>query len=191
MDPPALPWSIAWFSALVDRERGELDAAMANLRRLAATEFEEARTRGFDFSKDDRLLRMLADTLLLQASAANDASARKARLDEARSWVGQALELDVQNAESWYLLAQIEQAAGLEAAAAEALAEHAKYKPDDNARDRAVALARQRYPAANHAAEAVVIHDLQREGAFGLETPSASSPASDAPLTQALAEPRP
>ena len=191
MDPPALPWSIAWFSALVDRERGELDAAMANLRRLAATEFEEALTRGFDFSKDDRLLRMLADTLLLQASAANDASGRKARLDEARSWVGQALELDVQNAESWYLLAQIEQAAGLEAAAAEALAEHAKYKPDDNARDRAVALARQRYPAANHAAEAVVIHDLQREGAFGLETPSASSPASDAPLTQALAEPRP
>ena len=80
---------------------------MANLRRLAATEFEEALTRGFDFSKDDRLLRMLADTLLLQASAANDASARKARLDEARSWVGQALELDVQNAESWYLLAQI------------------------------------------------------------------------------------
>lgn len=189
MDPPALPWSIAWFSALVDRERGELAAAMANLRRLAATDFEEARARGFDFSKDDRLLRMLADTLLLQASAAPDDSARREALDDARQWIRQALALDVQNAESWYVLAQIEQAAGHEAAAAEALAEHAKYKPDDNARDRAVALARQRYPAANHAAEAVVVYDLQREGAFGLEPPSAS--ASDAPSTQASAEPTP
>ena len=42
---------------------------------------------------------------------------------------------------------------------------HQRYKPDDNARDRAVALARSRDPAANHAAEAIVIYDLQREGA--------------------------
>ena len=39
---------------------------------------------------------------------------------------------------------------------------HLRYKPDDNARDRAVAAARKRYPAANHAAEAVVIYDLNR-----------------------------
>ncbi|MGA1468348.1 MAG: multiheme c-type cytochrome, partial [Phycisphaerales bacterium] len=136
MDPPALPWSIAWFSALVDRERGEFDAALANLRRLAATDFEEARARGFDFSKDDRLLRALADTLLLSASREDDGTARDATLVEARRWVRAALDLDVQNFESWYVLAQIEQAAGDAAAAEEALAEHAKYKPDDNARDR-------------------------------------------------------
>ncbi|MGA1467630.1 MAG: hypothetical protein ACO38V_08320, partial [Phycisphaerales bacterium] len=74
----------------------------------------------------------------------------------------------------------IEQAAGDAAAAAEALAEHAKYKPDDNARDRAVALARQRYPAANHAAEPVVVYDLQREGAFGLEAATPQSTAAEA-----------
>jgi hypothetical protein len=45
---------------------------------------------------------------------------------------------------------------------------HAKYKPDDNARDRAIAAARRKYPAANHAAEAVVIYDLQRPDAFEL-----------------------
>ena len=45
---------------------------------------------------------------------------------------------------------------------------HAKYKPDDNARDRAIAAARIKYPAANHAAEAVVIYDLQRAGAYDL-----------------------
>ena len=37
---------------------------------------------------------------------------------------------------------------------------HAKYKPDDNARDRAVALARRKYPAANRAAEPVTIYEL-------------------------------
>ena len=41
---------------------------------------------------------------------------------------------------------------------------HARYKPDDNAADRAVRLAREKYPAANHAAEAVVIYPLQRPG---------------------------
>ncbi|HEV2971131.1 MAG TPA: hypothetical protein VGY55_14250 [Pirellulales bacterium] len=39
---------------------------------------------------------------------------------------------------------------------------HAIYKPDDNARNRAIALARQGYPAANAAAEMIVIYPLNR-----------------------------
>ena len=39
---------------------------------------------------------------------------------------------------------------------------HQRYKPDDNAQGRAARQARQRYPAANHAAEAVVKYQLQR-----------------------------
>ncbi len=53
---------------------------------------------------------------------------------------------------------------------------YSKYKPDDNARDRAVAIHRANHPAADHAAEAIVIYDLRRSGAFELD----SSPASDA-----------
>ena len=48
---------------------------------------------------------------------------------------------------------------------------HAKYKVDDNARDRAVAAARRADPAADHAAEAIVVYDLQRSGAYGLAAP--------------------
>jgi hypothetical protein len=44
---------------------------------------------------------------------------------------------------------------------------HAYYKPDDNASDFAVAQARLKYPAANKAAEAVVIYDLGRAEAYG------------------------
>jgi hypothetical protein len=49
--------------------------------------------------------------------------------------------------------------------AAEERALYARYKPDD-ARDTTVALHRLRNPAANHAAEAVVIYDLQRDGRY-------------------------
>jgi hypothetical protein len=43
-----------------------------------------------------------------------------------------------------------------------------KYKPDDNARDQAIAVARTADPAADHAAEAIVIYDLARPGTFEL-----------------------
>jgi hypothetical protein len=42
---------------------------------------------------------------------------------------------------------------------------HERYKLDDNAADRAVSLAREKYPAANFAAETLVIYPLQRPGA--------------------------
>jgi hypothetical protein len=49
---------------------------------------------------------------------------------------------------------------GDEAAVARHEELHARYRPDDNARDQAIAQARMRYPAANRAAEAVVIYEL-------------------------------
>jgi hypothetical protein len=52
--------------------------------------------------------------------------------------------------------------------ASEARAAHDRHRPDDNARDRAVRAARARDPAADHAAEASAIYELQRPGAPGL-----------------------
>ena len=47
---------------------------------------------------------------------------------------------------------------------------HERYKADDNAQGRAIRLAREKYPAASHAAEAVVKYSLFREGAPELNT---------------------
>jgi len=55
---------------------------------------------------------------------------------------------------------------GDEARAEKHRALYTRYKPDDNARDSTVALHRIRNPAANHAAEAVVIYDLRREARY-------------------------
>ena len=52
------------------------------------------------------------------------------------------------------------------AQAESARARHARYKPDEGARDRAARLAREKYPWANAASEATVLYSLHREGAF-------------------------
>ena len=67
-----------------------------------------------------------------------------------------------------YALAQIDAALGDVHGEEEHLAAHARYRRDDNAADRVIAIARRADPAADHAAEPVVIYDLQRAGAYGL-----------------------
>lgn len=160
--PPADPWSVRWFSALVNRQQGALDAAAADLEKLIASEFPGSAARGFDFGKDDRVLVELGTVLLEQARADPTGTATLAQ--RARGLAQQALAMDPESVSAWYLLAQSATALGETAAADAALRQHARYKPDDNARDRAVNLARLRDPAANHAAEAIVIYDLDREG---------------------------
>ena len=45
---------------------------------------------------------------------------------------------------------------------------HEKYRPDDNARDKAITAARRKKPAADNAAQAITIYKLQRPEAPGL-----------------------
>ncbi|MDA0214590.1 MAG: tetratricopeptide repeat protein [Planctomycetota bacterium] len=174
--PPAYPWSIRWFSALANRQNGLLENAAIDLEALIASDFPEAVNRGFDFSKDDRVLVELGNVLLEmaraadknpdQASASSGESNSLAMRNRARDLAKRALDLDPENVSAWYLLSQVQSQLGDEAAAIASLAQHAKFKPDENARDRAVNLARLRDSAANHASEAIVIYDLNRPERF-------------------------
>lgn len=174
--PPAYPWSIRWFSALANRQNGLLENAVVDLEALIASDFPEAVKRGFDFSKDDRVLVELGNVLLEmaraadknpdQSSASSGESNSLAMRNRARDLAKRALDLDPENVSAWYLLSQVQLQLGDEAAAVASLAQHAKFKPDENARDRAVNLARLRDAAANHASEAIVIYDLNRPERF-------------------------
>jgi len=170
-DPPAPPWSVAWFSALVNKQNGYLDESIAQLRDVVDTAFPQARARGFDFSRDYRALNELGQTLVERAKLERGDTRRAARvalLEEAAQWYQKTLAIDSENAAAHYNLALIYGQLGDSERAAKHRALHAKYKPDDNAIERAVAVHRRANPAADHAAEAVVIYDLQREAAFGL-----------------------
>ncbi|MEM1189465.1 MAG: tetratricopeptide repeat protein [Pseudomonadota bacterium] len=160
---PAAPWSVSYFTARLNLQNGYFDAAIAGFRDLVDTRFQDARRRGFDFSKDYRLLNDLA---LATAQRARLERRNPERADEylrdARDWYEKTLALDPENATAHYGLAQVHERLGDASAAARHRGLHARYKVDDSAKDRAVKLARQRDPAADHAANRIVIYDLQR-----------------------------
>ncbi len=168
-DPSPPDWSLAWFTGLVNKQNGYLDEAIASFRSIVEGDNEELRRRGFDFSLDYRLLNELGQTLF-ESSKRQRGEARRSRRDEilqeARSYFERSLALDPENVAAHFNLNLILTQLGEAELAAEHFTSYLRYKPDDNARDRVVALARARDPAANHAAEAIVIYDLQRPGAF-------------------------
>ncbi|MBX3394399.1 MAG: tetratricopeptide repeat protein [Phycisphaerae bacterium] len=170
--PPAPPWSVEWFTGLVNKQNGHLDDAIANFRNVVEMkDTEECRKRGFDFSQDYTVLNEYAQTLFergLQERGPARREAKLAFLNEARSLFQKSLTFDPENMTAHYNLGLIYADLGDAEKARHHRAEHARYKTDDNAMDRAIAAARIRYPAANHAAEAIVLYDLQRVGAYEL-----------------------
>jgi tetratricopeptide (TPR) repeat protein/cytochrome b subunit of formate dehydrogenase len=171
--PPAYPWSLAYFTAVVNRQNGYLDEALQGYADVINNRFTDAGEREFDFSEDYTLLNEYAQTLFDRAKLERDGAARDAYLDQSKQWFGRVLQFDSENAEAHYGLAQVLARRGDEEGERQHRALYAKYKDDDNARDRAIGLARQKSPAANHAADAVVLYDLQRPGAY--ELPPAGS----------------
>ena len=165
-DPPAREWSLLWFSGLVNKQNGNLDEAINNFQQIIDGGFEQAAGRGFDFSKDYRVLNELAGTLYERAKQERGPARRAQRvklMDRALGYLLLALEYDPENATSHYLLKQIYTDLGNDEQAMVHAAKHAYYKVDDNAREQAITSARMKYPAADHAAESVVIYDLDRK----------------------------
>jgi tetratricopeptide (TPR) repeat protein len=147
----------------VNKENGHLDDAIANFERVLEASSPEMRARGFDFSRDYEVINELGQTLFERAKLERDPSqsaARAALLDRAVAAFERTLAIDSENIVAHYALGQIHSLRGDRERAANHIALHARYKPDENARDRAVALARASNPAANHAAQSIVIYQL-------------------------------
>ncbi len=92
------------------------------------------------------------------------------RLIEARNEFEKVLKEDSEDVTAHANLAQVYERLGDSEASERHRKLHLKYKPDDNAEAMAKIPARQRYPAANAAAEAITIYDLRRPEAYGLKT---------------------
>lgn len=192
-DPPAPRWTIAWLNGQVDKANGFLDKAIEDFRSILEDSYPELDRRHFDFTKDYEVITELGQTYYERAKQ------ERSRPERYRDFLGLAVEqfkralaLDSENVTAHYNLALIYQALGDEKLAAEHRRWHERYRPDDNATDRAIGLARRRDKAADHAAQAIVIYPLRREDAFGLTAKDASPgpspprvPVGDAPaLTQ-------
>ncbi len=168
-DPPAPPWSVSWFTGLVNKQNGYLDEAIANFKSIVDGDDEETRRREFDFSQDYQLLNELGQTIYERAKQERgdvNKVLQEEFLNQALGYFDRALKLDPENMTAHYNLSLIYRQLGDHEKGKMHLALYQDYKPDDNARDRALVLARSKDPAANHAAEAVVIYDLGRNEAY-------------------------
>ena len=162
-DPVAPEWTLAWFSGLVNREQGRLVEAEANFRSIVDQTTEERKSRGFDFSRDIEVLNTLGRTLFDRGEQLRlDAQTkeREALLREAAKQFQRSLALDSENTTAHYNLGLIHGELGERELEKKHKTLHLRYKPDDNAQGLAVRLAREKYPAANSAAESLVIYPL-------------------------------
>jgi tetratricopeptide (TPR) repeat protein len=168
-DPPAPRWTIAWFNGRVNKQNGYLDKAISEFRSILEDRYDELDRRGFDFSLDYEVINELGQTLFERAKIERgDEPAQRQWLRQAIARFKRTLEIDSENAVAHYNLALIYERLGERQLAEQHRKLHRRYRPDDNARDRAVAIARRHDPAADHAAQATVIYSLQRNGAPGL-----------------------
>lgn len=165
VDPPAPPQTIAWLSGLLNRQQGHLEAAERNFRSVLEDRTPEMVRRGFDFSRDYEVINELGNTLFEQAKrqfGPNRKAARDERLRAAAAQFDKTLALDSENVVAHHGLHLVHKMLGDIERAEHHRRLHETYKPDDNARDKAVAAARSKYPAANRAAEALVIYELAK-----------------------------
>jgi tetratricopeptide (TPR) repeat protein len=168
-DPPAPRWTIAWLTGQVNKQNGYLDEAIKEYRSILEDMYPELEKRKFDFSLDYEVINELAQTIFERAKQERG-DARKPFLKEAAERFERTLQLDSENLTAHYNLALIYDQLGDAKKAEEHRKLHERYRPDDNARDRAIAIHRRNHPAADHAAQATVIYDLQRRGAYGLDS---------------------
>ena len=160
----APPWTVAWLSGLVNKENGYLDQAIEDFERVLATGPSEVGARRFDFSADYEVINELGQALFERSKLERGPSAEAGRrryLEKAAAEFERTLQLDAENVTAHYVLSLIYGQLGDSSRAADHSALHARYKPDDNARDRAIATHRLANAAANHAAQSIVIYPLR------------------------------
>ncbi len=161
----AAPWTVAWLNGLVNKENGHLDEAIANFTAALDARSPALTERGFDFSRDYEVLNELGQAQFERAKqerGAARADARAARLRAAAATFERTLAVDAENVTAHYALNLVYGELGDQAQAGVHREAHLRYTADEQSRSRVMGLHRAANPAANHAAQSVVIYDLQR-----------------------------
>jgi tetratricopeptide (TPR) repeat protein len=163
-DSPAPPaWTMAWLSGQINRQNGRLLEAAHDFRKVLDDRTEEMIRRDLDFSQDYDVINLRALTLFDLAKAnQTDAQQSQKYVGESIRQYKRTLKIDSENFAAHYNLTQIYEWSGEADKAEHHRRLHERYRPDDNAGDRAQAIARSKYPWANHAAASVVIYDLKQ-----------------------------
>src|SRR5262249_10226819 len=104
-DPPAPWWTVAWFTGLVNAENGNLDEAIANFESILKPEVQR-RDRKFDFTRDFVVLDELGKTLFKRALQEESVAERDRFLRQVVSLYERTLQIDSEDLDAHYGLAQ-------------------------------------------------------------------------------------
>ncbi len=184
MSPPPPAWTFAWLSGEVARQQGQFETAAKNLHSVLYDDNKERRDRGFDFSRDYIVRNQLGSAyydLALAAQQRDEEDLYDMNLDKAFAEFQMVLAIDSENVMAHAHMAAIYERRGDHERSKEHLAANLKYKPDDNAGDVGKREARGKYPAANVAAEPLVIYSMQRSGAPELPSDIPAQPVAIVP----------
>jgi tetratricopeptide (TPR) repeat protein len=179
-DPPAPRWTLAWLNGQVNKQNGFLDKAIEEFRSILEDHYPELEKRGFDFSLDYEVINELGQTYFERAKQErSDPKRFEQFLKLAVERFERTLQIDSENVAAHYNLALIYGELGDATRAADHRRLHEIYRVDDNARDRAISIARRRDKPADHAAQSIVIYDLQQKPAPQLTVglPAATVPS--------------
>lgn len=172
-ETPAPPWTMSWLAGAINAQQGHLDEAIENFETVLSTKVPE---RKFDFSRDYTVINELGQVQFQRAQQFRG----DAKMAEREAWFRKAvgtyektLAIDSENVAAHYNLEQLHRQLGNETLAVKHGDLHRKYKGDDSIQGTVIGKARQRYPAADFAAEALVIYPLVRSlGDSASETPA-------------------
>ncbi len=153
------PWQLDFFSGLIDWQNGYLEKAVADFQRIYDGNYQAARQAGFDFSKDYVFVTRFAEAVF-QLSKTQQGENRNSSLYKARQLYSEVLSMNPEWSDAHYGLSQVYAALGDKEKSSYHRSLHQKYKVDDNARDRAIALARNKDKAADHAANPIAVYTL-------------------------------
>ena len=103
---PAPPWTVAWFNGVVSAQNGHLDEAIKLFREILDPEKQDDK-RKFHFNTDYVVRNELGVTLYKRSQQEDDGSAAQVRfLEESVREFERTLELDAENLDAHYWLAQ-------------------------------------------------------------------------------------
>ncbi len=167
----AKAWTLLWLKGQIEQQNGYLEQAISTFEKIIQTNFS-SEERIFDFSKDYRLLNLLAKTEIEAALRykRSDNNLYHSWLNNAKNHLLQVLKLDDENATAYFNLARVLQLQTTNLQGVELQQNkqqikmykelHNKYRHDEFVRGRAISIHRQNNKAADNAANDVVIYPL-------------------------------
>ncbi len=159
------PWKVAWLQGQIAFTEGKLDQTITTFERILATDFAQARARGFNFSRDFTVRNTLANAYLVRGRRDDNAD----DILQAKFHLARILAEDTENPAAHYTLSQVHALSGSAEQAAFYLDAHRRYRTNETDIAQAINKARQDN-LVNHAADPLAIYllnPLKQSPSFG------------------------